>query len=74
MLEPKHPQENDAVILEFKVHNPRKETSLEETVQVALAQIKEKRYEEQLVVRGSRREQIRCYGFAFEGKMVLING
>lgn len=72
MLEPKNPQENDAVILEFKVYNPRKEASLEETVQAALAQIKEKRYEEQLVVRGIPREQIHCYGFAFEGKNVLI--
>ena len=35
MLEPKNPGENDAVILEFKVLNKRREISLEETVQAA---------------------------------------
>jgi len=74
MLEPKNPQENDAVILEFKVYNPRKEASLEETVQAALTQIKEKHYEEQLAARGIARERMKCYGFAFEGKTVLIDG
>lgn len=39
MLEPKNPKEDDAIILEFKVINPRKENSLEDTVQAALAQI-----------------------------------
>ena len=74
MLEPKNPQEDDAVLLEFKVYNPRKEATLEETVQAALAQIKEKCYEEQLLARGISREQVHCYGFAFEGKNVLIDG
>ena len=73
MLEPRHPQENDAVILEFKVYNPRKESSLEETVQAALAQIEEKCYSEQLLARGIEKEHIHSYGFAFEGKTVLID-
>ena len=44
MLEPKDKDE-DAMILEFKVFHPRKELSLEDTVQSALAQIEEKQYE-----------------------------
>ena len=62
----------DGMIIEFKVFNPRKEASLEETVQSALAQIEEKQYEADLLARGIPAEHIRKYGFAFEGKKVLI--
>ena len=72
VLEPKNPQEDDAIILEFKVRNTRREETLEETVQTALRQIEEKQYGAQLMARGIPRERIRSYGFAFQGKSVLI--
>ena len=52
--------------------NNKKEQKLEETVQSALVQIKEKNYDAELLARGIPKEKIRHYGFAFEGKNVLI--
>lgn len=40
--------------------------------QAALCQIEEKKYEQTLLDSGIGRERIRKYGFAFEGKKVLI--
>ena len=60
-----------AVILEFKVRRA-KEKDLEETVQMALQQIEEKNYDAELLTLGIPKEKIRHYGFAFEGKKVLI--
>lgn len=45
---------------------------MEETVQTALEQIEKKQYDAELLARGIEKERIRHYGFAFEGKQVLI--
>ena len=71
MLEPKD-KKDIAYIFEFKVHNPKKEVSLEDTVMVAKKQIEEKQYETALVTKGIPPEHIKKYGFAFMGKTVLI--
>lgn len=49
-----------------------KESSLSDTVQSALAQIEEKQYDAMLLQRGIPKERIHCYGFAFQGRNVLI--
>lgn len=61
-----------AIVMEFKVHNPGREQTLEATAQSALNQIEDKNYDAELIARGIPRERIRHYGFAFEGKRVLI--
>ncbi len=71
VLEPLQ-KEDDAVILEFKVFDRDEEESLQDTVQSALAQIEDKQYAAVLTAKGIMPERIRKYGFAFEGKKVLI--
>jgi len=72
VLEPRNPGEGHAIIMEFKVRDPEEETTLRDTVQDALKQIEEKKYETALIQRGIPADRIRKYGFAFERKKVLI--
>ena len=71
MLEPKNPSD-DAIIIEFKVFDGGDEKSLSDTVAAALVQIDEKNYASVLTEKGIPETKIRKYGFAFEGKNVLI--
>ena len=72
MMIPKE-SKDDAVILEFKVQDTENgEESLGDTVKAALEQIEEKKYEQELIDRGIKKERIRKYGFAFQGKTILI--
>lgn len=63
---------DDAIILEFKVYDKDDEKTLADTVSSALKQIEEKKYETNMVAKGISKDRIRKYGFAFEGKKVLI--
>ena len=76
MLEPidKNNDKLPGIVIEFKVFNPKKEDTLEETVENALRQIKEKDYNAELIKRGVKEENIQHYGFVFRGKEVLIDG
>ena len=76
MLEPidKTNEKYPGIVIEFKVINPRKENTLEETVAAALKQIEDKNYDAELIKRGVKEENIHHYGFAFRGKEVLIDG
>lgn len=65
-------KKKDAFVFEFKVKNPDSEEMLQDTVRNALKQIEEKNYDAILIAKGIPKERIRHYGFAFEGKRVLI--
>ena len=71
VLEPLN-EGDDGIIIEFKVHDPEDEETLQDTVQSALKQIEEKKYSQELKKRGVSEERIRKYGFAFEGDSILI--
>ena len=71
MMEPKNRTDN-AIIIEFKVRDSKEEATLLDTAEAALKQIEEQQYEVTLKNRGIPGDRIRTYGFAFEGKKVLI--
>ncbi len=73
VMEPKNGADN-AVVMEFKVRDSSEEKSLEDTADAALNQIERQQYEAALRDRGIPGKRIRKYGFAFEGKAVLIKG
>lgn len=72
MLKPHNQEKDCAYIIEFKVHKPRKEKDLEQTLANALLQIEEKQYEAELTAEGVAPERIRKYGIVFMGKECLI--
>lgn len=71
MLEPLQDLD-DAVIIEFKVCNTAKKQTLGDAVTDALDQIDRMNYAADLKAKGLPPDRIRKYGFAFEGKRVLI--
>ncbi len=66
LLKPVDKESGYAYIIEFKVHKPRKEKDLEETLANVHTQIEEKHYETELVKKGFLLKRIRKYGFAFQ--------
>lgn len=72
MIEPRDTKKNDAFILEFKVHDEDDGKTLADTVAAAHEQIDRKCYAAALTAKGIPEEKIHKYGFAFEGKKVLI--
>ena len=73
MLEPKDKNSDCGIILEFKIFNKRREKDINDTANVALKQIYEKYYKEELVKKGVSENNIYCYGVAFQGKLVAIS-
>ena len=71
IIEP-YDKSKQAFVMEFKVRDPEEEKTLEETVESAKKQIDDKEYKTELINNGIIEDKIFSYGFAFEGKKVLI--
>ena len=53
-------------------YNEKKEKTLEDTARQALAQIEDRDYARVFINEGINAERIKKYGFAFNGKAVMI--
>lgn len=60
------------IIIEFKLFDPKKEKTLDETAERALLQIFEKKYDTELISDGIPSDKILHYGMAFSGKEVVV--
>ena len=70
MLEPR--DNDNGIIIEFKVFNPEKEKNLEGTCRRALEQIELKHYDTELKKHGVPDNKIVKFGIGFKGKNVLV--
>lgn len=71
MLKPKN-DTLDAFVIGFIIFNKTRDMTMEDTVAAAHKQIEEKKYDAPLVRKGIAEGKIKKYGFAFQGKEVLI--
>lgn len=74
VMEPLDQAIDDGIILEFKVHDTKSESSLQETAKAALKQILDKKYAAALIAKGIPEQRIRIYGIVFQGKHILVDG
>ena len=72
MLEPRDKEMDYGILIEFKVFNPEKEKSLDETCARALKQIDDKHYDVELKKRGVPDNRIVKFGIGYKGKEVSI--
>ncbi len=71
IMEPKN-RTDHAIVMEFKVFSLDRDRTMEAAVDKALKQLENMKYDTELLARGISREQIRHYGFVFDGQKVLI--
>lgn len=71
MLEPKN-DTLDAYVIGFILFNKNRDLTMEDTVAAAHKQMEDKRYEDLFSLKGIGPERLKKFGFAFQGKEVLI--